>query len=58
MESETVTDESENKKITAAEALKKLDGVKNFIEVNESNVEQMWSKLRSNIKKQRDIGRF
>ena len=56
--SETVTDESENKKITAAEALKKLDGVKNFIEVNESDVEQMGSKLRSNIKKQRDIGRF
>ena len=29
-----VTDEDENRKITAAEALKKLDEVKNFKEVN------------------------
>ena len=32
-----VTNEDENRKITAAEALKKLDEVKNFIEVNESD---------------------
>ena len=31
-----VTDEDENRKITAAEALKKLDEVENFIEVNGS----------------------
>ena len=30
LESEIVTDEGENRKITAAEALKKLDGVKNL----------------------------
>ena len=32
-----VADEDENRKITAAEALKKLDEVKIFIEVNGSN---------------------
>ena len=32
-----LTDEDENRKITAAEALKKLDEVKNFIEVNRSD---------------------
>ena len=32
-----VTDEDENRKITAAEALKKLDAVKNFIEVDGSD---------------------
>ena len=31
---EIVTDEDENKKIIAAETLKKLNEVKNFIEVN------------------------
>ena len=36
-EPEIVADEDENRKITAAEALKKLDEVKNFIEVNGSN---------------------
>ena len=35
-EPEIVADEDENRKI-AAEALKKLDEVKNFIEVNRSN---------------------
>ena len=65
-EPEIVTDEDENRKITAAEALKKLDEVKNFIEVNGSNhlnmifnesienVEQM--KLKN--KKQSDIRSF
>ena len=32
-----VTDEDENRKITAGEALKKLDEVKKFIEVNGSD---------------------
>ena len=32
-----MTDKDENRKITAAEALKKLDEVKNFIEVNGSD---------------------
>ena len=61
-----VTDEDENRKITASEALKKLDEVKNFIEVNGSdhlnmisnefieNLEQM--KLKN--KKQNDIRNF
>ena len=65
-EPEVVADEDENKKITAAEALKELDEVENFLEVNESNhlnmifnesienVEQM--KLKN--KKQSDIGSF
>ena len=33
MELEIVTDKDDNRKITATEALKKLDEVKNFIEV-------------------------
>ena len=37
MELQTVTDEDENRKITAREALKKLDEVKNFIEVKGSH---------------------
>ena len=37
MELEIVTDEDENRKITATEALKKLDEVKNFIEVKGSD---------------------
>ena len=61
-----VTDEDENRKITKAEALKKLDEVKNFIKVNESdhlnmifnelieNMEQM--KLKN--KKPSDIRSF
>ena len=36
-EPEIVLNEDENRKITAGEALKKLDEVKNFIEVNGSN---------------------
>ena len=32
-----VTDEDENRKITASEALKKLDEVQNFIKVNGSD---------------------
>ena len=36
-ELEIVTDEDSNSKITASEALKKLDEVKNFIEVNGSD---------------------
>ena len=36
-ETETVTDIDENRKITEAEATKKLDEVKNFIEVNRSD---------------------
>ena len=36
-EPEIVTNEDKNKKITAAEALKKLDEVKNLIEVNGSD---------------------
>ena len=66
MEPEIVTDVDENRKITAAEAIKKLDEVKNFIEVNRSNhmniifndsieiVEQM--KLKN--QKQSDISFF
>ena len=36
-ETEIVTNEDENRKITAAEALKKLDEVKNFIDVKRSD---------------------
>ena len=36
-ETEIVTDEDENRKITAAEALKKLDEVKYFIDVKRSD---------------------
>ena len=36
-EPEIVTEEDENRKITAAEALKKLDKLKSFIEVNKSD---------------------
>ena len=65
-EPEIVTDEGENKKITASETLKKLDEVKNFVEVNGSdhlniifnelieNFEQM--KLKN--QKQNDIRSF
>ena len=60
-EPEIVTDEDKNRKITVAEALKKLDEVNSFIEVNGSdhlnmifnglieNVEQM--KLKNQNKK-------
>ena len=65
-EPQIVTDEDENRKITAAEALKKLNEVKNLIEVNGSdylnmifneffeNVEQMKRKNQ----KQSDIRSF
>ena len=36
-EPQIVTDEDKNRKITVAEALKKLDEVNNFIEVNGSD---------------------
>ena len=36
-EPEIVTSEDENRKITTAETLKKLDEVKNFMEVNRSD---------------------
>ena len=66
LEPKIVTNEDENSKAIAAEALKKLDEVKNFIEVNGSdhlnmifnelieNVEQM--KLKN--QKQSDIRSF
>ena len=66
MEPEIPTDEDENRKIIAAAALKKLDKVKNFTELDESdllnmifneaieNVEQM--KLKN--KKQSDSRSF
>ena len=65
-EPEIVTSEDENRKITTAETLKKLDEVKNFMEVNRSDhlnmifnpliekVEQM--KLKS--QKQSDVRSF
>ena len=65
-EPEIGVDEDENRKVTAAEALKKLDGVKNLVVVNGSdhlnmifsesieNVEQI--KLKN--KKQSDIRNF
>ena len=66
LEPEIVTDEDENRKVTAAKTLKKLDEVKNFIKVNRSDhlnmilneliedVEQM--KLKN--QKQSDIRSF
>ena len=61
MEQEILTDEDSNRKITAAEALKNLDEVKNQIEVNSSdhlnmifnesieNVEQMNLKNQNKV---------
>ena len=49
-ESELVTDEDENRKIITAEALKRLDEVKNFIEANGSDLLKIWKKLSSKIK--------
>ena len=66
LEPEIVTDEDENRKVTAAKTLKKLDEVKTFIKVNRSDhlnmilneliedVEQM--KLKN--QKQSDIRSF
>ena len=45
-----VTDEDENRKITAAEALKKLDEVKKFKEVNRSDhLNIIFDKLIENV---------
>ena len=45
-----VTDEDENRKITAAEALKKLDEVKKFKEVNRSDhLNIIFNKLIENV---------
>ena len=50
MEPEIVTDEDENRKITAAEALKKLDEVKNSIEVNGSDyLNMIFNELIENV---------
>ena len=47
---EIVTGEDENRKITAAEALKKLDEVKNFIEVNGSDhLNMIFNELIENV---------
>ena len=65
-EPEIVADQDESRKITAAEALKKLDEVKNFIEVNRSNhlnmifneaVENM-DQLKLKTRNQSDIRSF
>ena len=63
---EIVTDEDENWKITAAETLKKLDEVKNFMEVSGSNhLNMIFNQLIENVEqmklknqKQSDIRSF
>ena len=53
-EPEIVTDEDKNKKITAAEALKKLDEVKNLIEVNGSDhLNMIFNELIENVEQMR-----
>ena len=48
-EPQIVTDEDENRRITAAEALKKYDEVKNFIEMNGSdNLNMIFNELIEN----------
>ena len=50
MEPEKVTDEDQNRKITAAETLKKLDEVKNFIEINGSDhLNMIFNELTKNV---------
>ena len=50
LEPEIVTDEDENRKITATEALKKLDEVKNLIEVNGSDyLNMIFNELIENV---------
>ena len=50
-EPERVMDEYENRKITAVEALNKLDEVKNFIEVYGSNhLNMIFNELIENVK--------
>ena len=45
-----ITDEDENKKITAAEALEKLDEVKNFIEATGSDhLNMILNELNENV---------
>ena len=61
-----MTDEDDNRKITAAEALKKLDEVNSFIEVNGSDhLNLVFNELIENVKqielnnqKQSDIRSF
>ena len=61
-----MTDEDDNRKITAAEALKKLDEVNSFIEVNGSDhLNLIFNELIENVKqielnnqKQSDIRSF
>ena len=49
-EREIVTDEDENRKITAAETLKKLDNVKNFIEINRrDHLNMIFNELTENM---------
>ena len=63
---EIVTDEDENRKIIEVEALKKLDEVKNFIEVNRRDyLNMIFNKLIENVEqmklknqKQSDIRSF
>ena len=50
MDPEIVTDEDENRKITAAEALNYLNEVKNLIEVNGSDhLNMIFNKLIENL---------
>ena len=50
MEPEIVTDEDENRKITATEALKKPDEVKNSIEVNGTDyLNMIFNELIENV---------
>ena len=50
LEPEIVTDEDENRKMTATEALKKLDEVKNSIEVNGSDyLNMIFNELIENV---------
>ena len=49
-EREIVTNEDENRKITASEALKKFDEAKNFIEVNGSDyLNMIFNKVVENL---------
>ena len=65
-EPEIVTDQDENRKLIAAEALKKLDEVKNFIEFTESDhLNMIFNELIENVEqmkfknqKQSDIRSF
>ena len=52
MDLEIATDEDEDRKIAAKEALKKLDEVKNFIEVNGSDhLNLIFNELIENMSK-------